>query len=268
MNESLHLYLNATEVHLRRVGGPPWRRKVEELNASAWDMADPGSLKLDGLPPAGAWRRPLHVYAGSALGKFMAIDLPQGLRDESEARAAAQAQMQHQLGLQAADWHFTLDRAVAPAKSIVCAVRRNAMERLQSLAQENGLRLVSLKPFVAGVWNAVQRKAAGDGVAQSALVAIEDDAFTVLVEASGKLVSMSTLSHRRESDLVDREIRRLGYSFGTETHGAIRIALPRHLSALAQAVPEKVVLREDYMEQGLYANFRDLLFASSPGEKG
>lgn len=268
MNESLHLYLNATEANLRRRSGPPWRRKIEQLAVSVWDMDDPASLKPEGLPSARTWRRPLHVYIGSALSKFMAIDLPQGLRDESEVRAAAQAQMQHQLGLQATDWHFTLDRNATPGKSIVCAIRRDAIERLHLLSQENGLRLVSLKPFVAGVWNAVQSKRKGDASEGLALVAIENDAFTVFVEAAGALVSMNTLSHRCESDLVDREIRRLGYSAGAHALDAIRVALPPHLSALAQAASDRLIRHGDYLEHALYADFRDLLFGSSLGEQG
>jgi hypothetical protein len=155
------------------------------------------------------------------------------------------------------DWNFTLDPLAPPAKSVVCAVRRNVVERLEALTAESGLRLVSLTPYVVGVWNAFQER---KNEPESALIAIEEDAFTVFVGSGGALESINTLSHRRESGLVEREIKRLGISSSGVRQG-IGVALPGSLAGMAQTNPDSILVKTAYLKQDIYADFRDLLFA-------
>lgn len=272
MNESLHLYLNGTQALLRRQSGWPWRRGVAPVAAFAWDAQHPASLVFAGLPGLGktppgriSLPRTLHVYAGSALCRFMAVDLPPGLRDEAEARAAAQGQMQHQLGLQPGDWEFSLDRAAGAGKSVACAARRVVVERVRALAQEHGLRLVSFRPFIAGVWNALHEKRAA--APDAALLAVEHDAFTTFIERAGKLDAVGSLAHQRPDDLAERELRRLSYSFGGDAQETIRLLLPEALRTQATAHAGKMPRRADYLHAGLYADFRDLLFQPDEGSE-
>ncbi len=258
MTEAIHLYIGGKQVIARRQSGYPWRRRTEPLGAWDWDAAAPSSLTFDQLALPTKRRVNLHVYVGSALSRFMALALPAGLRDLGEQRAAAQAQMQQQLGLNPADWNFTLDPQRPPAKSVVCAVRRNVIERIEALSTQHGLRLMSLQPYVAGVWNAFQER---KNAPESALIAIEEDAFTVFVASAGALESMSTLYHRRESGLVEREIKRLGMSAGG-VEQEIGVALSNGLAGMAQTNPDRILLKAAYLKEAIYADFRDLLFAS------
>lgn len=262
MIDAYHVYLSASVVLVRRQTGF-WRwRRIEELARWQWDAGVPASLDFGALPLRARRHATLSVYAGSALGKFMALDLPAGLSGEHEERAAAQAQMQHQLGLNPAQWEFTLDRVPAPGKSVACALRADVVARVRQLARERGLRLLSIRPFVAGVWNAVQRRrtpaAAASGA--SALMAVESDAYTIVIENDGVLESMSALSHRREADVVNRELRRMAYAPGADAQRQIRLAVSGDSVGLALAHADKIVARGDYLRHALYADFRDLLF--------
>ncbi|HYD82135.1 MAG TPA: hypothetical protein VEC06_20205 [Paucimonas sp.] len=261
MNESMHLYVTGRRVLARRKSGVLRWQRVEPAGEWAWDTANPASLRFGEPDAAGKGRRTdLHVYVGSALSKFLVLDLPAGLRDRDESRAAAQAQIQHQLGLHGADWVFALDLAPAPAKSVVCAVPRDFMERIRELARERNLRLVSLRPYVSGVWNAFRQD---DASAHPVLMAVEEDAFTLLVARQGVLQSMSSLRHGRESDLIEREIKRVELSVGADARRHIRLALPPDLLAMAGTNADKLLRQADGTKSGLHADFRDLLFAAA-----
>lgn len=261
MIETFHLYITATQVHARRQSG--WRQQIHPLAEWEWDAASPASLSFKKIPCKKILRPNLHVHLGSALCKFMTVDLPAGLHNVQEQSAAGQAQMQYQLGLSASDWVFTLNRPRSPAEfvsSLVCAVRRPVIERLQELSKDSGLRLVSLKPYIAGVWNAVQAGPRHLAQLESALLAIEHDAFTLFVGRAGTLESMNTLSHVAEPDLIEREIKRLGYSLGRAVQDTVRLVLAEGCLTMAQAHADKILVKSDYLKKPLYADFRDLLF--------
>lgn len=270
MIDSYHLYLSASEAMLRRQSGMPWRRRVEQLGAWRWDASRPASLMLERFAPRGRLRAPLHVYVGSALSKFMAFDLPVGLRSPQEQRAAAQAQMQHQLGLNAADWELALDAGTGVGKSVACAVPRQVSARVAMLASEHRLRLVSLRPYVTAVWNMVraQNSRATDGGAPSALLALEGDAFSILMERSGQMVAVSAMRHGREAGLVEREIKRLGYALGADGQSRIQLALSAQLDGIAPAHAGKIVRNPAGAPACLYIDFRDLLLPGVAVEGG
>jgi hypothetical protein len=257
MTDSYHLYLTGTQVFARHETGL-LRRRIEPLATWNWDAAEPSSLTFEPLGRSSARRANLHVYTGSALSKFTTMDLPAGLRDMDERRAAAQAHLHQQLGLHAAEWTCTLDPAAPSGKAVICALRRGVIERLRELSGANVLRLVSLRPYVAGVWNAFARNC----LAQSALMAIEHDAFTLLVARGGVVESISGLSHRRENDLLEREIKRMAFSTGASAQEHLRLALPDTLLPMAHAHAEKIILKADYLSKAMYPDFRDLLFCA------
>ncbi|CDG81984.1 hypothetical protein [Janthinobacterium agaricidamnosum] len=257
MIEVIHLYLSGTRVMARRESGLPWRRRIEPLGEWDWDMSRPASLTLDALQLNHKRRVQLQVHAGSALCKFMTLDLPAGLRDAQEQRAAAQAHMQQELGLNGADWSFTVDAATAPLKSVACALRRAVLAHLQLLSERHGLRLVSFAPYVTGVWNLFQSAHAD---ATLALLALEHDAFTLCMARAGQLESISTLGHRCEPGLIEREVRRLALALGTEDRAGIFLAVPDSLSAMLPAPAGAILTDTAYLKKELYADFSDLLF--------
>lgn len=267
MIDAYHIYLNGSEVLLRRQTGW-WRwRRVEEVARWQWDAAVPVSLNFDALQLRKRRYATLAVHVGSALGKFMMIELPVGLQGEDEERAAAQAQMQHQLGLLPGQWEFTLDHQPQRGKLVACAVRADIGARLRQLARDRGLRLLSLRPYVAGVWNAMQLRPASPVTASDAdraVMMVENDAFTIVIEREGKMDAISAMAHRREADLINREIRRMAYSLGEDGQRHIRLAVTSEIQPLAQLHGEKVLRRDDYLHAAVYADFRDLLFQLPP----
>ncbi|MES2298131.1 MAG: hypothetical protein V4582_13885 [Pseudomonadota bacterium] len=259
MSNSYHLYLTSSQAFLRTRSGMPWSRTIAQLGEWRWDASAPASLQLP-IAKSPARRRPqLHVYAGSGLCKFMTLALPSGLRDHDERTALVQAQMQRQLGINGSDWEFTFDTGPAEVNTIACALRRPVLERIHELSTEYGLRLMSVKPFVAGVWNAFRNRHASPPEAESVLIAIEDDAYTVLVARSTTLKAMSTLSHRGEHGLVEREVKRLGLSAGANAHD-IRLAISQSVTSLAKDRATMILQKRDYLQLALYPDFRDLLF--------
>jgi hypothetical protein len=260
MNESLHLYLTGSTLFLRREHGLPWRRRVAPLGQAAWDGAElkPSSLAAAELaPPAPgrAWyRRPLHIYLGSALCRFMVTALPQGLHDEAECQAAAAAQMRHHLGLDGG-WTVALDAGSQPARAVACAVRQELVGQLGRLADANKLVLASVRPFATMVWNAAQG-------GTDALIVVEDDAFTLFASGAAGLDTVSTLAHRRERELIDRELRRVALSAGAGG-SAVRLALPAHLDAMAPASAARALRMDARLGRERYADFRDLVFRAA-----
>ncbi|QKY11972.1 hypothetical protein [Janthinobacterium lividum] len=265
MIDAYHIYLNASEVMLRRqTGWGRWRR-VEEIARWPWKAATPASLNFDALKLRKRRYATLAVHVGSALGKFMMLQLPPGLQGEQEERAAAEAQMQHQLGLNPGQWEFTLDHMPARGKVVACALRADIGARLRQLANENGLRLLSIRPYVAGVWNAMQLRRAPPAPAlpgDRAVIMIERDAFTIAIEKDGAMNAMSAMTHHREPDMINREMRRMAYSLGEDVQQHICLAVAGELLPLAQLHAEKVLKLDDYLQPVLYADFRDLLFQS------
>jgi hypothetical protein len=263
MIDAYHIYINASEVMLRRqTGWGRWRR-IEELARWQWESATPASLNFAALELRKRRYATLAVHVGSALGKFMMLQLPPGLQGEQEERTAAEAQMQHQLGLNPGQWEFTLDHLPARGKVVACALRADIGARLRQLANEHSLRLLSVRPYVAGVWNAVQlwrgpTAPASDG--GSAVMMVERDAFTIVIEKNGAMEAMSAMTHRRESEMINREMRRMAYSLGEDAQGQIRLAIVGELLPLAQLHAEKMLQLDDYLQPVLYADFRDLLF--------
>lgn len=263
MIDAYYLYLNSSEAIVRRqTGWGPWRR-LEELARWEWNADLASSLDFESLVLRKHRHATLTVYMGSALGKFMLLDLPAGLRSEDETRAAAQAQMQHQLGLQPEQWTFSVDRLPGGNQAVACALRADVFARLGHVARTRGLRLVSLRPFAASSWNALQAPlkasvAAIDGA--QALMLVENDAFAIVIEKAGVIASINALSHRREPALIDREIRRMEYALGEDAQRHIRLALIPELLPLAQLHTDKVLQQHEYLGQPIYSDFRDLLF--------
>lgn len=260
MIDSYHLYISETRLLLRRESGFLWWRSVHAHGEWRWDAAMPSSLNLENVVLKKKLRSKLHVYVGSGLCKFMMVGLPPGLKNVEEERAAAQAQVHHQLGLVASEWRCAVDVVVAPNKSVVCAVRSSLLERIQNLSDEYGFRLVSFKPFVAGIWNAALEMRLPQASGESVLMVVENNAFTILVDRTGVVESISALSHNSEPDLVEREIRRVGLSLGSGAAASVRLAVSPEVRDLVQAHAPRVLQKGATGAPTLYADFRDLFF--------
>lgn len=263
MIDAYHMYLTASEVRVRRQTGWGYWRRVEELASWQWNAGSPESLTFEPLVLRKHRYATLVVHVGSALSKFMILELPVGLQNEQEEQAAAQAQMQHQLGLSLGQWEYTLDQLPVRGKVVVCALRADIGMRLRQLASARGLRLFSLRPYVVGVWNAMQQRHGSPAPVSDggrALMMVETDAFTIVIEKNGTMKAMSAMAHRREADVINREIRRMAYSLDENAQGSIRLAVVGEILPQVQSHTEKVLRCNDYLEPILYADFRDLLF--------
>lgn len=258
MSETLHLYLTGRDAHLRRVAGYFGRGPVDEVGQWQWNFLDPLSLNFDAVEGMD-WerRRRLHVYLGSALCKFMVDDLPDGVRDE-EYLAVASAKMAHKLGMTPSEWAFTSQVSKADRRTFTCALRKNIADRVNALAAEHKLKLVSMTPFVASLWNECEK--APDGAADSnfSLIVIEGDAFTTLAAKDGVIQSMNSFFHRGESDLVDREVNRLQLSLGVQQK--IGVALLKRLRPFVDHQPEKLVQARHVQPLRSRPDFSDLMF--------
>jgi len=249
----------------RQTGWWRWRR-IENVARWQWDAVAPESMEFNALNLRKRRFSTLTVHVGSALAKFMLVELPAGLQNEREEVVAVQAQMQQQLGLNPGQWEYTLDHLPGRRRVVACALRADIGARLRQLAHDRGMRLQSIRPFVVGVWNAWQMRRPPQAEASNgtrALMMVERDAFTTILEKDGNLDAMSAMAHRREEDLINREVRRMA-SLAEDAQLHIRLAVTEDLLPLTRLHAEKVMQLEDYLQQSVYADFRDLLFPS-PG---
>jgi hypothetical protein len=258
------MYLAGSGVLLRRQAGI-LRRTLAPAGQGSWDGRDLAGMTLEWPTAARSWpRRPLNVYVGSALCKFLVVALPAELRNDAERRAAGGAQMCHQLGLSSAEWVFALDTGEAREQTIVCGIPRALIAQLQAFAAARKLTLTSIRPFVSAVWNACWTHADSDDSKSGDLIVVENDAFTVFASTMGKLRTIGTLVHRGEEGLIDREVRRIVLAAGMDA-ASIRIALPNHLEFMAPASSTYYLRGEGNCHHALYRDFRDLALAAPEG---
>lgn len=205
-------------------------------------------------------RRELHVYLGSAICKFQITDLP-GTVKEKELQTVAAAQMAHRLGLNIAEWEFTCQADRRNNKIIICASRRAIVDRIKSLAKEKRLKLSSLKPFAAVVWNEVGKivDIANPGMS---LIVAENDALTTFTAKAGILQAMNSFYHRQEAELINREVKRLQLS-ATAEH-SVGIAVPAALRHIAASHLEKV-LQKPQSASNRGSDFTDMLLCDEAG---
>ncbi|MBC3873831.1 hypothetical protein [Undibacterium flavidum] len=262
MTNAIHVYVNATQISVRRQSGYWWNEKVESIGAWNWNSLVPSSLSFEPLHRRKNSREYLHVYLGSALCKFTTVDLPKGLNDIGEQQLAARAYMQNQLGLKASEWQFTID-FTSSDKVVVCAIRRVLIEKIQELSNESGFHLASIKPFVVGVWNTFQKNLDVSDANRTALVAIENDAFTVFVTRLGVLESMNAITHECDVLLVERESRRLSFSFTDAEQNNIYFAVPEKIIGTPQIHVDRILRKDKYLNKSSYIDFRDLVFSTA-----
>lgn len=251
-------YITGSTVKIRRRSGFFWKRTITDIGESGWNNKDPSSLTFGQIKKTGSWST-LSIYLGSALCKIMAVDLPSGVTDLNEQHAVAQAQMHRQLSIDPTDWVCTVDAILAPNKSVACAIRRDIFDRLNTVAAEKKLRLISVRPYITGIWNTFQKKYAG--LPHSALLVIEKDALTVICTASGFIVAINTLGYRGEPAVIEREVRRLGMSLGSDSGQTVYLALAEKNQTYSGVGAGQLLNRADFLKPLRYADFRDLLFS-------
>jgi hypothetical protein len=200
----------------------------------------------------------LHVYLGAALCKLMALNIPAPGLDRGEAQVIALATLQHELGLSPGEWDCALDVAYGAGKSPACATRRGLLDRLRTAALQGGYRLVSVRPLAACLWNTAREQPGWRDAASKALLSVEDDAFSVLVEHAGGLLSVLTLPHNGEPGLVERELRRISYAVEGDIPVDARLALCNDRLHLLCRQQRRLSLTPG--GGALFADFRDLFF--------
>lgn len=263
MIESFHLYLNGRQARFRRQSGFPWQRKLVELPLLEWSAQDMASLDFNALD-IGKRRRaaPLHVCLGSALCKFMLVDMPSDAVDEHEQSLIAEARMRQHFGLHLGEWIYKAYVGKVRTQAVVCAVRADLVAHIRSQAGMHGLKLVSLQPYAAILWNLLVEQFGGQDVQQAGLLAVEDDAFTLFLAKSDVVTSLNALIHNREVDLVERELRRVGLSAGMEMRDAVRLAVSNEFAGAAVFDRNRLLVRTEDRSNMLEHDFRDLLIGT------
>jgi len=263
MIETFSLYLTAHEAYLRRTTGYFGRGRIEDVGQWEWNFLEPLSLNLDVVAqPMGSKSRSLHVYLGSALCNFVVGELPDNVRNR-ESSAVASAQMAHRLGLTHSEWEFTSQTARGGRKTFTCALRRDAAERIRFLAAAHRLRLVSMRPFAANLWNECTRTHGFASELDVALIAVEEDTFTTLVAKDRSLQSINRFFHRRESDVVTREVNRLQLSYGMDQKIGVALSAKLRPSLDHQGANVIQVYRSRTHRRRL--DFGDLMFQDEEG---
>jgi hypothetical protein len=259
MSESFYLYLTGGDAYLRRRDGYFGRGSIEEVGQWKWSVSDLSSLSFKELDNIN-WnkRRKLHVYLGSALCKFLVADLPNAAKEQEYPTLAA-AQMAHRLGLDVAEWEFTCEADRRNNKLFICASRRAVIERIEILAPELRLELLSLKPFTAGIWNGYTNTVDA-ALPGNSLIAVENDALTTFTAQAGVLQTINSFYHRGEPDLINREVRRLQLSLGEEHY--VAIALPATLRHFVAHHSKKVVEKPDAELLRRSPDFSDIMLSN------
>jgi hypothetical protein len=264
MNETFYLYLTGTTAYLRRTTGYFGRGPIDEVGQWEWDCLHPLSLNFDAVEGMGKERRRrLRVYLGSALCKFLVDELPDGVRDD-EYLDVASAQTAHKLGLTASEWEFTFQLRKSDRKIFTCALRKQVAERIRTLAAKHRLKLMSMTPFVAALWNESTKFSDDAASSNLSLIVVEEDSFTTLASSDGVIHSMNSFFHRSEADLVNREVNRLQFSFGVEQN--IGVALLEKLRPIVDHQPEKLIRVRQAQSQQRRHDFSDLMFCDEAGE--
>jgi hypothetical protein len=259
MTESLHLYLNSVRCELRRRSGWPWKRTVEGLPPAIWQAHDPNTLEL--MLPSGVRRgTALHVLLGAALCKFLVVDMPAEPIDPAERTVAAEARMRQQFALAPEDWNCTVDAGIGRGQATVCAVRAALLTRLRVLTAAHGLELVSVRPYASVLWDVVCAKQMDGG--QTGLLAIEEDAFTVITAREARVVGLHSLQHNGATGVAERELRRIGLSAGPAMRAAMWLAIPPQVSVGADIDPARLLSVRELGDGAIEADFRDLLLAA------
>ena len=119
-----------------------------------------------------------------------------------------------------------------------------------------------MKPYVANIWNVFQRIESKNNASNKALIAVEDDAFTLFVQRSDIFESINTITHRCELNLLDRELRRVAFSFGAIEQQNIFLALSDKSAGMAKGHNGNILQKKVYLNETYYVDFCDLLFCS------
>jgi hypothetical protein len=243
MNETYHLYLTSSRARLRRTAGWPWRRTVAEI--CEWDWIPGGPLAWPAATARhGARRRPLHVFAGSAFCRFMAVQLPSGLRNEDEARIVVQSQMEAELALDPGQWRYAFSGGGTLAPVVGCAMHEALCRNVQHFAESSHLRLISLRPFLEAAWNANLHP----GTADKTMILVEQDAYSVSSMETRHITSASSSVHEDDAEGVRRAIRRQLIGREAPHPGALQLLQVDAQPSAAGGTP--------------YADFRDMLTAT------
>lgn len=259
MTESLHLYLNSSSFQLRRRSGWPWKRSIATVESANWHAHDPSTLQL-ALPDGMRRGAALHVVLGASLCKFLVVEVPTEVVDPAERAVVAMARMRQQFALAPEEWDCSADARMGSGQATACAVRSALIRRLRELAAAHGLKLASIRPYAGVLWDAVRAQSADE--AETGLLAIEEDAFTVITARGGRVVGLHALQHHGVAGLAERELRRIGLSAGPTMRDAMWLAMPAHHLVGAEVAAGRLLRRAEARSGDITADFRDLLIAA------
>lgn len=258
LTESYSLYVTGQQAQLRRRGA---LHRASVTRAGDWPLPqrDLAALDLGAVGGRAGLRPPLRVYVGAAFVKMMVLPVPAGVRHAQEMTPIARAHLTNALGLDAAQWDIVVHPNRDAATMVACAMDRRVVAGARALAGRSGLALQSCAPYAVAVWNALreQGRAGGD----ASLLAVEADAFSVLVERGGQLVAARTMSHRQEPELVRRELDRLLLADAPDAEKTITVALAAAMEPQANLNGARRMTAPKNKNGQLFADFHDLLCA-------
>ena len=252
-----HLYVSGQRASLRIRQGMPWRARVSEI--ATWHWRPGQALEAVADLPAARWGRPsLHVYAGAALCRMGAFDVPSGVRTVQDIAAVGRAKLVHDLGLDESRWRFHCDRAGNGL--VACALRADAFDAVTGFARDRRFNLVSIRPFAAVLFNAVQRRPGAPSA--GTLLAAEADGFSVLQSDGGQIVFARSMLHDGQPGAVRREVSRLRMRENAPADDVLAILMQKDCQWENDGFADLVLSANSMLRHARYPDFRDLMFQS------
>ena len=267
MISTLHLYLTTTSIRARIQSGLLWKKNLKNIGQWEWHGQNLDTFPADVLTSylnknndkSTRKIKHLHLYVGSGLCKWMMCQLPAHLQNDAEKIAAAQAQMTHLLGLNANEWTCAIDTTHASPNVVVCAVRISLMEHLKLLCAQHDIKLMMMRPYIDGIWNAFQTRQSN--TTHAALLIWEEDAYTLVVANAGVIQSIHALLHQHDTQLIEREIKRLNVSNGTNKPLSLYVAgMDSSAQVIASRFGLNPLMAMDDQKPSELNNFSDLMF--------
>lgn len=250
-----HLYLSGRRAWLRRTHGMPWNKRVSDV--ATWDWGPGQSLGAVAGIPINRWTKSsLSVYAGSALCRMGVFPAPAGVRKEGDLAAIGRAALQHERDLKENSWRFSVDHT--RGQIIACALRSEAFDAITTFANGSRLKLLSVRPFAAVLFNAFRRQHGGKF--SGALLAVEADALSVIQTDGDRIVTARSMMHDGGSGVVRREVNRLRMRADGETDESLAILLETGCAWETKGLEDAVLSYSSAESSRHFADFRDLMF--------
>ncbi|AXA91099.1 hypothetical protein DPH57_07960 [Massilia sp. YMA4] len=132
------------------------------------------------------------------------------------------------------------------------------VDAVTMFATAHRLRIMTLQPYAASLWNCVRDRRTSR--TNRTLVAVEQDALTVLRWSDGTLREAYSILHAGDASLLQRETRRLALQ--GDARDKLTLLAHRDGSWDLTGLEGMLLPSRGYLRRLRYGDFRDLMFAA------